>query len=1050
MSFTRLRTNQKFLEEYGRLNARQQEAVDKIEGPVMVIAGPGTGKTQILAARIGKILLDTDAMPENILCLTYTEAGVVAMRRRLLSFIGTEAYKVGIYTYHGFCNEIIQENLSLFEKTNLDALSELERIEILKELIDAFPGNHLLKRYRGDVYYEMKPLQELFSTMKKEGFSAAFLIRKIDEYIESLPEREEFRAKKSYKQFKKGDLRLDWIEEAKGKVLKLKAAVNEFDNYQRLLQKRGRYDFEDMINWVLKAFDENKALLAGYQERYQYILVDEYQDTSGAQDRLVELLINYWENPNVFVVGDDDQSIYRFQGANIRNMEAFLKRYPELATIVLEDNYRSTQPILDIAKALIDNNASRLIHSLPEMNLTKNLISSNAQVKDLKHSPHIMEYGSQREEMADITIRVGGLIDEGVRTGKIAVIYKEHQYGEQLRKYLSSKGIAVYSKRDLNLLEVPLVRKILFILEYLAAEHDIPYGGDELLFEILHFDFFHIEPIEIAKLSVEVADKQFSEERTSMRRLLNERAHLPQRDLFDQSIPGALKQACETLEHLIGELPNLTLQSLVDSIVKRTGILNLIMESSEKIWLLQVLTGFFDFVKSETARDPMLDAASFIHMVRLMEEHGLRVPLVEISGSEDSVNLLTTHGAKGLEFEYVFFAGCNAGFWEKKRTPHPGYSFPDTVVAQTTGAADEEELRRLFYVAITRAERHLFMSYARFRNDGREMEPSRFLEEIREKQDIKVEKIAIGKEVLMEFEAMQFRDLKPEIGRAEEDLISRILDKFVLSVTALNNYLNCPLEFYFRNLIRIPSPKNEASEFGSAVHYALQQLFLKMKADSRQAFPSKEIMIQDFNWYMHRHRESFTREAFERRLEYGFEILGNYYDKYLHSWIKIAIPEISIRNIVINEVPIKGKLDKLEFNGREVNVVDYKTGDPENATIKLKGPDDKNPQGGAYWRQAVFYKILVDHYKQKDWKAVSAEFDFIEPDKKKEYRKKKVEIFSADIETVTLQIVETWQKIRNREFYTGCGKEDCHWCNFVKTNNMAIAMHEPEEDDIES
>jgi DNA helicase-2/ATP-dependent DNA helicase PcrA len=474
------------------------------------------------------------------------------------------------------------------------------------------------------------------------------------------------------------------------------------------------------------------------------------------------------------------------------------------------------------------------------------------------------------------------------------------------------------------------------------------------------------------------------------------------------------------------------------------------MESSEKIWLLQVLTGFFDFVKSETARDPMLDAASFIHMVRLMEEHGLRVPLVEISGSEDSVNLLTTHGAKGLEFEYVFFAGCNAGFWEKKRTPHPGYSFPDTVVAQTTGAADEEELRRLFYVAITRAERHLFMSYARFRNDGREMEPSRFLEEIREKQDIKVEKIAIGKEVLMEFEAMQFRDLKPEIGRAEEDLISRILDKFVLSVTALNNYLNCPLEFYFRNLIRIPSPKNEASEFGSAVHYALQQLFLKMKADSRQAFPSKEIMIQDFNWYMHRHRESFTREAFERRLEYGFEILGNYYDKYLHSWIKIAIPEISIRNIVINEVPIKGKLDKLEFNGREVNVVDYKTGDPENATIKLKGPDDKNPQGGAYWRQAVFYKILVDHYKQKDWKAVSAEFDFIEPDKKKEYRKKKVEIFSADIETVTLQIVETWQKIRNREFYTGCGKEDCHWCNFVKTNNMAIAMHEPEEDDIES
>src|SRR5437868_14749108 len=151
----------KFNQEYQKLNEHQRKAVDNIEGPVMVIAGPGTGKTQILASRIGKILLDTDTGPQNILCLTYTDAGVVAMRRRLLQFIGPDAYKVNIYTFHAFCNDIIQENLSLFEKTSLNPVSDLERIQLYKTLIDSLPKNNILKRYRGDVYYEISNLQHL-------------------------------------------------------------------------------------------------------------------------------------------------------------------------------------------------------------------------------------------------------------------------------------------------------------------------------------------------------------------------------------------------------------------------------------------------------------------------------------------------------------------------------------------------------------------------------------------------------------------------------------------------------------------------------------------------------------------------------------------------------------------------------------------------------------------------------------------------------------------------------------------------------------------------
>ncbi|RYF97599.1 MAG: ATP-dependent helicase, partial [Chitinophagaceae bacterium] len=479
----------------------QKLAVNSIEGPVMVIAGPGTGKTQILGARIGKILLETDTNPENILCLTYTEAGVVAMRRRLLTFIGPDAYKVRIYTFHAFCNDVIQDNLSLFEKNSMDAVSELEKISLFKELIDRFPKNHPLKRYRGDVYYEINNLQSLFSTMKREGWTPEFIEERIDTYLADLPNREEFIYKKATKQYKAGDLKKDKLDEIKERMDKLRAAIHEFEGFQQMMRSRNRYDFDDMINWVIKAFKENDALLRKYQEQFLYILVDEYQDTSGTQNLLVKLLISYWDKPNVFVVGDDDQSIYRFQGANLDNMISFVDDYKDdLLKVVLTSNYRSTQPILNISKSLIDLNNDRLITKIP--GLSKELLSSNASINTLEHLPEIREYETQHQEMIDVVLKAQKLIAEGTEPGKIGIIYKENKYGEELTQYFKLRAIPVYSRRDLNMLTIPIAAKIILLFKYLAAEHDTPYGGDEMLFEILHFDWFEIPPIEIAKLSM--------------------------------------------------------------------------------------------------------------------------------------------------------------------------------------------------------------------------------------------------------------------------------------------------------------------------------------------------------------------------------------------------------------------------------------------------------------------------------------------------------------------------------------------------------------------
>jgi DNA helicase-2/ATP-dependent DNA helicase PcrA len=347
---------------------------------------------------------------------------------------------------------------------------------------------------------------------------------------------------------------------------------------------------------------------------------------------------------------------------------------------------------------------------------------------------------------------------------------------------------------------------------------------------------------------------------------------------------------------------------------------------------------------------------------------------------------------------------------------------------------------------LTRAEKHLTVSYAKFKEDGKEMEASRFVVELKTNHTFQEEQVVLSEETITTFNLVRLlSNHEPVIDKMESDIIDKALDKFMMNVTALNNYLNCPLEFYYRNLIRIPSPKNETLEFGSAVHHALEMMFNRMKDHPNKEFPKKETVVDDFISYMYRHRESFTKEEFERRMEYGKEVLEQYYTKRINGFNKIVSVERNIRNVMVDGVPLKGKIDKMEFDGHFVNVVDYKTGNPDNASKKLKNPTIDPPNGGDYWRQAVFYKLLIDNSEQGKYQVRSTEFDFSEPNAKKEIKSQKVEITKEDTDLVREQMVGVWEKIQNREFYKGCGKEDCHWCNFVKTNKLEVTETEEED-----
>jgi len=1051
--------NEQFQKALAQLNPEQLAAVNKMDGPVLVIAGPGTGKTQILAARIGKILSETDANAHEILCLTYTDAGAVAMRKRLFDFIGPEAYRVNIYTFHAFCNEIIQENLDFFGKLSLDALSDLESAMYFRELVDELPNNHLLKRFTGERYLDAPNLKSLFSDMKKESWDEMIIERAVKEYLDDLPNREKYIYKKANAKagIKVGDLKQKDIDKVKDQMNKLLAAVGEYRNFDAKMKSKNRYDYDDMILWVLNAFRENEDMLRRYQEKYQYILVDEFQDTSGSQNELLKFILNYWDTPNVFVVGDDDQSIFKFQGANMENIVDFANLYAKgLQMVLLKQNYRSNQHILNISKALIDNNKVRLTG---KFNLDKNLQAAHPRFNDLVVEPVICEYENPDQELVHIAGQIKKLLAKGTEAGQIAVIYRNHSQVEELLQYLNNQHVAINTKRKIDLLKLPFAEKIITILRYLSREMDSPYSGDDLLFEIMHYDFFEIPPIEIAQASVAVAKQNYAtasynEPKTSLRRYISQMRSPAQQGLFDQNHIQEMKFLASDIDYLLKYSASNTLQQLFQQVIAKMGILKFIMEQPDKGWYMQVLTNFFNFVKDVSRKDPDVNLSKLLEIIKLMQEHKISLELNQVIFSESGVNFITAHGSKGLEFEHVFLIGCTKKIWDGKGRNY-GFSYPDTLIRPSAEQlmpiddemAHKEEARRLFYVAITRAKQCLSISYANKDKNGKDQEASQFVGEILADTALEVKHPTVGEDAMIEFLATQFSETEqPIVELLDNNYIDQLLQNYALSVTHLNNFLDCPLKFYFQCLIRVPSGKSPSATFGQAVHWALNKIFRKMKENGNE-FPPTDDFMNQFRWYMARNRDSFTKEDFKLRMDYGDKILPAYYNQNINVWNKAALTEHSIKNVEIEGVPVKGSLDKIEFAGKQVTVVDYKTGKVKYAKDKLLRPTNEQPNGGDYWRQAVFYKLLIDHDRSINWDVISTIFEFVEPVSEGEYYKEKIVVGPQDVEDVTNQIKTVFQKIMAHDFNTGCGKKECDWCHFVKSNFRQVGnvMQEEEE-----
>ena len=1024
-----------FQERYNKLNDRQREAVDTIYGAVMVIAGPGTGKTEVLAMRIANLLLsEAQVQPHEILCLTYTDEATNSMRRRLVQIIGPAAHKVNIYTFHAFCNNVIQNNSEYFSHRTLQPISDLERTELLYKMLEELPQGHMLRKLSGNIYFDASKINRLFDLMKREHLTPEFISSAIDEYITGLPNRDEYVYKRAGKDYKKGDLKQSLLDEEIRKMEDTRAAALLYTNYETMMKEAGRYDFNDMIIWVLNAFEQHPALLQSYQERYQFILADEFQDTNGSQNELLNLLAGYWDDPNIFVVGDDDQSIYEFQGARIRNIVDFYERYKQhIKIVVLPENYRSSQAILNKAMASIGNNRQRLIHQLHHLELDKNIISSSRRFKEESEMVHpvVVAYNNILQEEADIVLQIERLKQAGVALREVAILYAQHKQAENIMSVMERKGIPYNAKRPENILELPLTEQILNVLRYLDAERKKPFDGEDVLFELMHAPYYGIEPTDIALLSLYIQANRKEKGPVRWRLLLSNPLLLESLDLRSAKAMQRLGHCLDQWERLQLSLP---LPLLIEKIVHESGIVAHLVRTTDHVWNIQVLHTFFEFVKETYARNPKIKPAELLQMVGQMNDEHISVPLQRVIQNDDGVHFYSTHGAKGNEFEYVFLIGCTKNFWEKKKGGGNEYRMPDNITATDEDAEKTyktEVARRLFYVALTRAKKHLQVSFALHDNTGKALETSVFVDEISAPEE-RTRQTVTGDDVVKHMVMAMEPVPEVRIKMANAEWIERVLQQFIMSYTALSKFLNCPLAFYYETILKVPYQKNDALAFGSAVHYALERMFRDMK-EKKGEFPDKDHVTGAFNAALYAEASCFTPIQFDRRMEQGHTLLGEYYDHYLDSFSKEVEIEYKVPRYILDGVPVTGKIDKIELSGDNCKVVDYKTGDPDRSAAPMTAaPNDREPLGGDYWRQMVFYKLLLENYEEKNWKVTTGMFDFVQKNKKGEYKQIVVPVFAQDEEIVMHQLKDSYSRIMNHEFDRGCGKEDCHWCNFAR------------------
>ena len=989
---------EKFIKLYEALNPEQKMGVDYIDGPVMVIAGPGTGKTHLLTMRIANILDKTDTLPESILAITFTESAVSSMRKKLFEIIGTLAYRVNITTFHGFANNIIKDFPDDFphiiSSTNI---SDVDQIKTIREIIDK--GSFEKLKPFGDNYYYVQSIIHAISDLKQQGFlpkDFKKVIKSEEEYFLGIEDL--YNEKGQYK----GKMKGKYVTQEKH-ILRNKELNAVYNDYQELLKERKFYDYSDMIMEAKLAMEKNKNLLLILQEKYQYILVDEHQDTNSAQNKILELLASYYQKANLFIVGDEKQAIFRFQGASLENFLYFKNMYKDVKEISLKHNYRSTQTILDAAR-----------------NLKPESIELLSIAKHKESLMNIRPFLDQDSENYFLAGEISDLIKNGEKPEQIAILYRENKDVFSITRILRKFGIPFVIESDQDVLDDDDIKKLLTILSAVNK-----FGSGKELIDLLYLDIFTIPALDIYKLS------SFNRGNIGLYDVIRSKELMQEAGI--ESI-DKLKDIYEKLSLWNKQSHNKNAVLVFEDIVRDSGLLvKILIEplAPEKVEKLGI---FFDQIKNLIAGHKDYKLNDFFDYLNVIKEHNISIKSRGFAHPKGRVRLMTAHKSKGLEFDFVYIIGAVSGHWGSRRSheniklPQRIYSLLEKINKDFTETSEDDE-RNLFYVAITRAKKQVTITYAIKNQEGREKLPSIFVKEIKPEYTHEFEIAGNETKNKIEGDNGDFAEdiiLKPIIK--EKDFLNQLFIKNGLSVTALNNYLECPWKYFFSNLIRVPGAQNKFMVFGTSIHEALKNYFDALK-DGKNL--KKDYLLKRFKESLE--KQSISKGEYSEMLSKGEKALIGYFDYYHKSWKTNILNEINIRGISLNkDITINGKIDKIEIldSSDNVNVVDYKTGKSKsrNEILGLNKIADKN-----YLRQLIFYKLLLNNYQNGKFKVASGEIDFIQPDEKGNYKK---ELFTIDDKMVLEleeQIKLVAKEIMDLSFWgKTCENKNCEFCNLRK------------------
>jgi len=1005
--------------QYKRLNAAQKEAVDSIEGPVMVIAGPGTGKTTILTLRIANILRQTDTPPHGILAITYTDAGVKAMRAKLHDIIGNRAHEVAIHTFHSFASAMIAEYQDHFlHLEGLRHMSDVEQESLIRGIIAEPRFADIRPIGKPDAY--IPAIMSSIDAAKREALTPAMVRQHAAKEIVRIKSDED---SISTRGASKGKLKAE-AQERIEKYERTLLFADVYDEYEKRKREGKRMDFNDLIIELLVALRNDQLLLRLIQERFLYLMVDEHQDTNDAQNFIIALIAEFFETPNIFIVGDEKQAIYRFQGASVENFLLLQKHWPAMKVISLDTNYRSHQGILDASFAMIENNYEGDEHKDLRVELRS---GSEEQGVRSKEKPRKIDLVNGENTAAIEKYLVDELRAIIGMNETVAIITRRNRDLERIIRLLESNHIPVSSERSVDIFHHPIGSIFFDLIEYLAD----PSKNDSLA-RTLAAGMWDLSFEESAKLIKALRSGQSA----SLEKNIPALVHLQRKSLNDGAV-GFIINAAE-----------------------ESGFTGLVARDPAYIHVWRGIVALAESLAREGDIQSPAELMKAMLAYRLSAES--KTVKVSVGAPDLPIQAMTAHGSKGLEFDYVFMPYATEEAWIGRPR---GSSF--ILPEKKTDDHSIKDIRRLFYVALTRAKKHAVILSALEESDGKALTPLRFIAEL-DKDSVKNIELPgqhpeiPGEGTLRTRPASAQSDLSADKSRVPESGVSgceyttkmiglakEVLLDTGLSVTALNHFLECPNKFLYLSILKLPQAPGAAAEKGTAMHEAISRIW---QSDDRSTEAIQNTLEKTVAEYLNtsflpaNEKKAVKKELFEdapvvaKALEAHFNLpVGGHGAKgpiFTERWVKAVFEGVSKDLPGKNQriaIPIHGKLDAIIESGDEVRVFDYKTRQAMSVN-KIKG--ETKDSNGDYFRQLVFYKLLLTGEPRWKMRRIEPALVFVKPDDKGRCPIITLPITPEDTEAVKKQIQSVIDGVWSGSIATArCANPACEWCGLMQTSS---------------